>query len=44
MIGVQAFCQGLKNQQIARLVAVMAEHNTAKATRVASELSAYDPN
>ena len=44
MLGVQAFCNGLRNQQIAGHVAVMSEHNTATATRVASELSAYDPN
>ena len=43
-ISVAAFSQGLKSQTVAGQVAVLAKNSTAQATRIASELSANNPN
>ena len=44
ILSVNSFCQGLKNRNIAGQVAALAPNSTAKATRLASELCAYDPS
>ena len=42
-LAVSAFCKGLRDRAIAAQVAVQAKDNTAKATRVAAEMTAFLP-